>query len=459
MTSRTLSVVAGLLGLLAIVEGAMLWQLHREHATASIELRASNAGLELGPEHGRVFVHPAERTDQLVAEGALEEEIAVAPGTYDVRVLFTRSKDNQSIWLDDVVLERGARATHTVEFGSGELSVEATVGSGAGEVVVYVFESGDQDRIITSMQPGQPVLIAPGTYDVRIVLTQAAEERAVRWRKGIPVQTGLQTRINVRFQQGALLVAALNGQQPLPDGAVELTVFRAGDLQREVVAFGLAGSPLRLAAGRYDIKATFSASNDKPVIWLEDLAITEDETLEKTVAFTSGTAVVSAKMEQGEALDDFQAYVYYYRVGDHQEPVAYAPAPEPVVLESGRYDVRVNHYRSHDRPDIWIRDLFVPPGGRVSRTAVFASGKLLVRAYDAAGTELVGDNIFVRVYAAGEDSRPIAVARSGEILVLTAGVYDLVAEDTRSPGTERRIQRVAVTPGKLSEHALTFGRP
>ncbi len=95
--------------------------------------------------------------------------------------------------------------------------------------------------------------------------------------------------------------------------------------------------------------------------------------------------------------------MYYYRVNDHQQPVAYTTAGETVTLESGRYDVRASFFRSHDQPDLWVRNLFLGPGKVITRTLYFASGRLVVRAYDNSGSELVGDNVFVYVYAAGQN--------------------------------------------------------
>jgi len=434
----------------------MLWQLNRDRTLAAIEVRATNAGLELEPEDGRVFIHPAGKRDQLVTEGHLEQNFQLPPGRYDIRVAFAKSKDHQSKWLTGVTLDEGADVTRQVAFASGELSVEAARGGATGDIIVYLFNHRDHDRVIASMAADEPVLVAPGVYDVRVVLAQEAKEKAVRWRKEVPVRAGLQTKVRVRFQQGALHVVARNGAKELPAGAVALTVYRAGDLDREVVDTGFAGAPLRLNTGRYDIKATFTASNDKPSAWLRDIEIKQDETRETRVAFRSGTAVVSAAMKQGDPLEAFQAYVYFYPAGDHQQPVAYVPASEPVVLASGRYDVRVNYFRSHDRPDLWIRDLVIPAGGQVSRTAIFTSGKLLVRAYDTAGAELLGDNIVVRIHTVGERQRPIAVARSGELLILTEGAYDLVAEDTRGAEPRFRIQHISIAAGGVSEIRLTF---
>ena len=64
-----------------------------------------------------------------------------------------------------------------------------------------------------------------------------------------------------------------------------------------------------LAVGCYDVKVTFQDSNDKPSRWLMGLEIREDETREETVEFSSGTVVVNAQMQDGDALANFQASI------------------------------------------------------------------------------------------------------------------------------------------------------
>ena len=451
--------VAGLIFLVFLLLRGFL--IHPQRQSASIRCHTTNAGVRLRPEDGRVYVYRAGRAAELVAEGNLHETITVPPGQYDIRVLFSRSRDQQSQWLEGIAVAEGEQAVRNVQFSSGELSVEATVGAAAaqpGQVVAYVFKPQDHDQIITSMGSGEPVLIAPGQYDVRVVLTVESQEKDVRWHRDVQVKTGLQTKLNIRYRRGALLVKARNAGEQLPSSAVELTVYRAGDVQQEVVDSGLAGAPLGLPIGRYDIRATFTASNEKPFRWLRGLEIRDNETCEKTVEFSSGTVVLGAEIKGGGPLGDFQAYVYYYRAGDHQQPVTYTTAGQPAVLANGRYDVRVSFFRSHDRPDIWMRDLVVHPGQVVKRTVAFPSGKLLVRAYDAGGSELIGDNVFVYVYSAGERSRPIASARSGELLILTEGAYDIRVQDTRRKDREVWLKDIHLQAATLTEESARFGR-
>jgi hypothetical protein len=443
-------VVAGQIGILVYQPGL--------DSRASLEIHATNAGIPLASDDAQIFVYPRARLEQLAAKGRAFEAIHLPAGRYDVRVLYVRTSDQLARWLEDVTLDNSQDRIEQVDFQAGELSVQATVGSGAAEpgvAVVYVFRPEDHDRIVTSMEAGARVLLSAGLYDLRVVWTLDSEEKDVIWLDDIEVKADLHSLRSVAFDRGMLLLRASNGTEALPSKAVELTVYRAADPDKTIVERGLAGVPLGLTAGSYDVEAVFAESNDRPSRWLEDLAIESGRTSELTVAFSSGTAMVDAGLEGGARLEGYQVYVYFYSAGNHEQPVTYAPAGEPVVLESGHYDVRASFFRSHDQPDIWLRDLVLEPGQTITETVTFPSGRLLVRAYDGAGAELLGDNVFVYVYAEGERTSPLATARSGEILVLQKGVYDIRAQDTRR-ACNLWLEAVELQTGPLQERSVTF---
>ena len=123
-------------------------------------------------------------------------------------------------------------------------------------VVTYIYAGGDASRVIATLRSEERALLSAGTYDLRVVLTEASEEKGVTWLRDVVVEPGLSTRRAVAFRRGVLRVQATNAGSELPPGAVELTLYRSGDLQLEEVERGFAGVPLSLEAGRYDVKAT-----------------------------------------------------------------------------------------------------------------------------------------------------------------------------------------------------------
>ena len=60
------------------------------------------------------------------------------------------------------------------------------------------------------------------------------------------------------------------------------------------------------------------------------------------------------------------------------------------------------------------------------------------------------------VHAVGERTLPVAKARAGEQIALTAREYDVRVEDTRRPGSEVWGSRITVAAGQLSESSVTI---
>ena len=432
------------------VQAAMIVRFNRD-PTGSILCRALNAGIPLSPDDGQVLVYPSGLETHPVADGRVNEPIEVPPGQYDALVIYEGANDQQAVWLEGLTVTEDTLTVGSVEFRAGQLKLDAPR-----DTVAYIFDPEDHSEFVASAEPDATLLLAEGEYDVRVVLMENSEERDVRWLENVPVNAGLLTERTVAFQRGFLKVDARNGESPLPPGAVSLTLYRAGDPQLEVVDNGLNGVPLGLKVGVYDIRATLSSSNDRPERWLRTIQVLEDETVEASLEFASGTVAVRAFTPDGTELGDYQVYVYFYNPDDHQEAVTYAAAGQTVTLSSGTYDVRANFFRSHDQPDIWIPRLKLETGQTVSRRVTFESGRLLVRAYDQHGNELIGDNVFLYVYSAGTTAAPLVTARSGEEITLTAGRYDIRAIDSRTPAAAIWIRGFELRSGERMEQSVKF---
>lgn len=445
--------------LLLVIGSVALWRRSAPSTVGWLCCHARCPGVLVGPDDGRILVYVSKNLDRLVAEGRLGEDVALPPGSYDTRVVFQRLSADRSKWLRDLSVDADRRTEREIEFSAGELSVEATVANGSAgdeQVIAYVFRPGNHDQPLTSMRAGQAVLLPTGKYDLRVVLTVDTAEKDVRWLRDSEVREGLRSEHRVSFERGALLVRATNADEATPQGAVELTIFRADDVQEEVVDSGWADIPLALPPGNYDARATFTASHDKPVRWLRDVNITSGETVEESAEFSLGSVVVEARLQAGDILEPFAAYVYYYRPGDHEQAIAYMPAGQLATLESGVYVIRGEFFRSHDRPSIWLRDVEIQPGEVVHKTIEFPSGKILVRAYDGDGKELVGDNVFVSVHPKGGGGPAVAQGRSGELITLTAGKYEVRAEDTRGTSLVPWTAEVEIQPGQTVQKTATF---
>ncbi|HZO54540.1 MAG TPA: hypothetical protein VFB63_17640, partial [Bryobacteraceae bacterium] len=264
------------------------------------------------------------------------------------------------------------------------------------------------------------------------------------------VERGVLVEKEAAFHEGTLLVTARNRGQALAASAVTLSIYRAGDVQHELIDQAIAGAPLRLETGRYDVKAVLTAASDQPELWFRGIEIRDGETANRSADFAAGFLKVSARIEGGEQLDGFRAYAYVYSSKDHQQAITYFPAGETALLSEGSYDVRVEFARSNDHPDVWKYGVAVRAGQVAEYRAAFRTGRLIVRCLRA-GKELLGDNVFVSAFAKGERRTPAAQARSSEEMVLQAGEYDVRLRTTAAPPKEIWVSGVNVRSGQLSE--------
>jgi hypothetical protein len=461
MSNRIFWAFAFVLLLLIGTQVALVIGLRRSANTGTVVCRALNAGLPLDAGDGSVLVYRAGSRNEPVGRGALGAPIQLGPGTYDLHVLFTRSRDHQETWLEQVHVVAGSRVDRQVEFSAGQLAVTVTVGRKqalATDAVIQVLDVEHGDRAVTSFHPGEIAVLRAGRYNIRVALVAEGRENATRWLRDVTLRPGVLTTETTTFQQGTVLVSATNAGQALPVGSVTLNVYQAGDVQEELVETGSAGVPLALAAGRYDVKAALTERGETADAWLRNIEVRENDAIERKVELSFGTAVVQAFVKNGAELTDYQVYTYFYRPDDHEQPVTYAPAGQPVRLMAGRYDMRASFFRSGDKPDIWKRGLVVRTGQTLAENVSFPSGRLLVRAYDASGAELLGDNVFLFFYVEGARTTPVARARAGEEVVLSEGVYDVRASDTRASREDQWLQSVRVQAGRAAEASIRFAR-
>ncbi len=421
---------------------------------STLTVAVTSAGVPVAGVEGQVIVYRGGQ-DQPHANGRVGQTLPLAPGSYDLRVVLTGAAGAPAGRLAKVTLAEDENKSVSVEVPVGELMVSIDAPASAA-ILIQVFEAGQHDRLIDSPNPGERALLGPGRYDIRAAYLRDGEEKDVRWVEGVTVKAGLLSAPGVIFPRSRLLVGATANGQSLDSAMVDVTVYRAGDDMRQIVESGVADVPIELNPGTYDVEARLLAAADQPVRSIESLVLPEGATTEAHVEFETARFTTQAYRVGGQRLGDYEVYVYFYATDDHTQPIFYAPAGQPVVLSAGTYDLRASYFRSADRPDVWLRGVQLAPGEQRHVPFSFSSGTLIVRVFDDAGEELIGDNTIVRVYPDQSRTAPVATARGGELQVLSAGVYDIAVEDTRS-AVVRWLEDTEVVAGELTERSARAG--
>ncbi len=446
-------VAIGVLSVVAIVQALALSFLFLSvsQPDSTLIVGVTSAGVPLTGVEGRVIVYREGERQAPYANGLVGQSLALAPGVYDLRLVLTGAAGAPAGWLTGVDLAEGEDEEASVEVAVGELMLSIDTPA-SGTVLIQVFEEGKHDHVVSALAPGERIFLRPGRYDVRAAIMRDTEEKDVRWVEGVEIAAGLLSAPGVLFPRSQLLVRAKANDKALDSTAVEVTVYRAGDDMLEIIETGVAEVPIELNPGAYHFEARLLTAADKPVRSVDSVELADGKLVESSVEFETATVHTQARLTGGETLDAYHAYVYFYRVGDHTQAIAYAPAGQPVVLSTGTYDLRASYFRSADQPDLWLRGVKLKPGEERHVPFDFPSGKLIVRAFDDAGEELIGDNVIIRVYSDQTRSGPVSTARSGELQVLSAGVYDIAVEDTRRAAI-LWLDGTRVSAGELTERA------
>ena len=234
MSNRNFLFYGGvLLGLVALQVGILVVVKSRS-TFPTVLVRATNAGVPLGSRAARVTVLARNAPSEIVAEGQAGEVLEVPAGRYDVDVHYILANDRPVQRVADVGVQEGERVTLQVDFSSGELEVDVEVGNAdPGLVVTYIYAGGDASRVIATLRSEERALLSAGTYDLRVVLTEASEEKGVTWLRDVVVEPGLSTRRAVAFRRGRpTSIGNFFGLNPVKD-TIELLVT---DMERIVMA-------------------------------------------------------------------------------------------------------------------------------------------------------------------------------------------------------------------------------
>ena len=204
-------------------------------------------------------------------------------------------------------------------FEKGTLLIDATDRDGAAEGTAYVEsrdDAGERWKSVASakLDGGKATFpLVPGAYRARVEYAEA-KPKAEQVLDGIAVEDGEETRREVRFEKGALRVAARDH-----DGSAEGTVYAA----RRDKATGrwkeVASSPLRtgfaefaLTPGTYRARVYYKEAKPEPTVVREDIEIADGSAAVEEFYFEKGEIRVAAVDAAGPA----KATAYILRRGE-----------------------------------------------------------------------------------------------------------------------------------------------
>ena len=441
--------LAGIVSVLILGQTMSPWQVHDPVETGGVRLVVKSAGLllERSTPLGRLLVR--DTSGALVADGDLSHVVEAPPGRYQLRVVPTAVIAAAPATIENVELVAGEIAQLVLELPVGELTIDARA---RGQVVAQMFAGTGSERPIATLLAGRPVLVAAGQYDLRVAHIVATEEVAVRWIREVVIEPGRHTAPRIEFIDTQILVNGFASGRRLTREEGMVAVFRAGDVMRERVVEGTVAERLLVEPGRYDIEVTLTAAADRPVKTFTGMQLADAKVHELEARFETSLLLAKADLGGLDPLADYDAYLYVYRPGEHEAPLAYLPTGHAVMLSAGRYDLRAFLRRSVHQPSRWVRDVRLAPGETHVETAQFNAGRLLVHVLDARGEELIGDAARVWAYEGASSARALAHWRAGEMVTIGAGRYAFKVTESVDGATHSFT--ATVSPGQLTERTI-----
>jgi hypothetical protein len=308
-----------------------------------------------------------------------------------------------------------ATATLTVAFtNNGEPLPDPSLGR------VYVYEEEKRERYLAWADAVRPIRIEEGTYDIVIRYSNdtIVEERVL---ESFELSGDVIHEESFSIVPAYLTVEITAGGNPIHVHSGSYNVYLAGRRDKPLAA-RRPGELLTLRAGRYDIEALYRDPQGLQSAWLNDYLVV-DEHLE-----TVDIGVASARLRvsltySGIPIPPSEGEWEVHRSGDPQ-PFAGGQSGQQIELPAGVYDVRV-FYDGFDTTPLerWVRGFEVNGStGEIIEVAEESGSEMLV---NVRRDGRILREAWFSVYPAGQSETPLTTQRSGNVIDVPDGRYDI----------------------------------
>lgn len=317
--------------------------------------------------------------EKRVAEGWTSVEkpasFRLAPGMYDIRAQDLSVIQRPTVDIKDVEIMDGKQTERIVNFATeGILQVKAIKDNAPIKTYVKVFRQKDDKymRDGWTHEDGKPseFKFLPGIYKIYFQ-DGSVIQRPEIWIEDVEVKAGETVERIATFGAGAILhVKAVKNYAPVK---TYVKVFRQedGKYMRDGYTYE-DGKPseFKLLPGIYKISLQDGSVVQRPVIWIENVEVKADQTVERYATFTAGGDLKVTATKNGTP---YKAYVKIYQQEDDKYMRDGWTREDGKAMEykflPGTYIARVEDRT--DRSVREIRDIQVNSGKEVAVNAAF----------------------------------------------------------------------------------------
>lgn len=403
---------------------------------AELRYTVTNSGEDAG-SHGTVHVYPAGthsanglRNTESVGFASSGQPIRLAAGSYDVRITFSDSGAEKTIWFDNQAFS--GTVDKAAEIGLPLAELRYTITNGGADTgsrgTIHVFPAGAHAPDGTARGPtigwtssGLPLRLPAGTYDIRVSFEDGDAKKTIWFDK--QALSGVAERtVEAGVSVTEVRTIVTNRGTDVKDKA-QVDYYPAGKRDGNGVIRSSGGETVRLPGGAYDIRVRFAdgaANND---VWLlnQPLSGTVEKTIDVGVAIAGVRyTVLNNGIDTGR-----NSEVRFYPAGHHEgRAVDTGRSGVLVRLPEGVYDVRIVYVDGDNKRDLWIDNQHF--AGSVEKTVEIAVPVAEVHVLITAGGADTGSKGEAHFYPHGRRGDGSAGwARSGGTIRLPEGAYDI----------------------------------
>ncbi len=308
-----------------------------------------------------------------------------------------------------------ASATLTVVFtNNGEPLPDPAQGR------VYVYEEGKRERYLAWADASRSIRIEEGVYDVviRYVNDTIVEERVL---ESFELSGEMTHEESFSIVPAYLTVEITAGGAPIHVHSGGYNVHVAGRRDKPL-ASRRPGERLTLRSGRYDIEALYRDPRGLQSTWINDYLVNDDH-LETVDIGVASARLRVALTYRGIPVSPTEGEWEIHRPGDPQ-PFARGQSGELLEIPAGTYDVRAVYTSFGASPiERWARDIRVE-GSTREVIEILQEAASEVRVVVRREGQPLRDAWF-SVYRSGQTDTPLTTQRSGSVVDVPAGRYDI----------------------------------
>jgi hypothetical protein len=285
---------------------------------------------------------------------------------------------------------------------------------------VYIYEEEKRERYLAWADAARSISIEAGTYDIVIRYTNdtIVEERVL---ESFELSGSVIHEESFSIVPAYLTIEITAGGAPIHVHSGSYNVHVAGRRDKPL-ASRRPGERLTLRTGRYDIEALYRDPRGLQSAWLNDYLIIDDHLETVDIGVASASLLVSLTY-RGIPISPVEGEWEVHRSGDPQ-PFAGGQSGQLVELPAGTYDVRVFYSSFGTTPlERWVRDVQVEGSTRENIEVIEEAGSEIRVNIRRDGKAL--REAWFSVYLAGHTETPLTTQRSGSVVDVPAGQYDI----------------------------------